>query len=194
MYPIFRQIINSLMHVVHKIAKHTFHILQHLFGYFVDVGHSSSIVCIRNQTLLSTRSITTNRNIIYDDYNKNNENHKPCGKSLSTLIILMGTLFLDIYLQKLVISFHDKIIRSSRWQTIRPATLLKRDFQQRYFPVNIAEILRAAFSQNTSSWIILGKLPWKAGWSKDLSYSYSVKTWLSITIIFFKNVSFWKII
>ena len=174
----------------------TWNILQHLLGYFSGTGHYVLNVCIRNKTLLSNRSIniTTNRNTIYDGYNKNNENHKPCGKSLSTLIILMGTLFLDIYLQKLVISFHDKIIRSSRWQTIRPATLLKRDFQQRYFPVNIAEILRAAFSQNTSSWIILGKLPWKDGWSKDLSYSYSVKTWLSITIIFFKNVSFWKII
>ena len=105
----------------------TLNILQHLFGYFVDIGHYVSNAWIRNETLLSTRSIniTKNRNIIYDGYNKNNENHKPCGKSLSTLIILLGTLFLDIYLQKLVISFHDKIIRSSRWQMFFKIGVLK---------------------------------------------------------------------
>ena len=105
----------------------TLNILQHLFGYFVDIGHYVLNVWIRNDTLLSTRSIniTTNRTIIYDGYNKNNENHKLCGKSLSTLIILLGTLFLDIYLQKLVISFHDKIIRSSRWQMFFKIGVLK---------------------------------------------------------------------
>ena len=105
----------------------TLNILQHLFGYFVDIGHYVSNAWIRNETLLSTRSIniTKNRNIIYDGYNKNNENHKPCGKSLSTLIILLGTLFLDIYLQKLIISFHDKIIRSSRWQMFFKIGVLK---------------------------------------------------------------------
>ena len=105
----------------------TLNILQHLFGYFVDIGHYVLNVWIRNDTLLSTRSIniTTNRTIIYDGYNKNNENHKLCGKSLSTLIILLGTLFLDIYLQKLIISFHDKIIRSSRWQMFFKIGVLK---------------------------------------------------------------------
>ena len=105
----------------------TLNILQHLFGYFVDIGHYVLNAWIRNDTLLSTRSIniTTNRTIIYDGYNKNNENHKLCGKSLSTLIILLGTLFLDIYLQKLVISFHDKIIRSSRWQMFFKIGVLK---------------------------------------------------------------------
>ena len=105
----------------------TLNILQHLFGYFVDIGHYVSNAWIRNETLLSTRSIniTKNRNIIYDGYNKNNENHKPCGKSLSTLIILLGTLFLEIYLQKLIISFHDKIIRSSCWHMFFKIGVLK---------------------------------------------------------------------
>ena len=40
-------------------------------------------------------------------------------------------------------------------QVFRPATLLKRDFKDRCFPVNIAKFLRTAFSRNTDGRLLL---------------------------------------
>ena len=38
---------------------------------------------------------------------------------------------------------------------LRPATLLKRRLQHRYFPVNFVKFLRTPFSQNTSGRLLL---------------------------------------
>ena len=64
----------------------------------------------------------------------------------------------------------------------RPATLLKKRFWHRCFPVNFAKFLKLLFLQNTSGRLLLFVLPNNAlftlcGW---ISFPYFVGTWIRL--------------